>query len=1317
MSQMWMLRWVILLAGLQFIQAGFMLDYGDYDFHLNKVELTTPPTTPVPFYQSNQHSSMCSTWESFHFKMFDGDIYQYPGLCEYNLVSDCISKQFSVDVKRAQTSRGPKISSIVVSINGKMFSISENKVMIDDKITKLPVYESGILIEENTIYTNIRSKIGLTVMWSRDGAVTVELDNKYQNKTCGLCGNFNEIGDEFDIAENTRKMGYIEFGNKHKINSMESCENPSEIDEKKYWTANCGRYRAECEEHFRAEAWSSCAVSYYPYVDACVYDRCFSENSSVCATLSEYSRQCSHNGGTPSSWRTKKFCAVECPYNMSHSESGSPCIDTCSHVNTNKQCEEHNIDGCFCPPGTVFDDILNMGCILREQCHCKHDRIYKPKEVLHEVEQDCVCQNGKWSCKIKSVVGRCAVEEGSHFTTFDGQEFTFHGDCKYVLSKDSEGSKFIILGQITPCAALNIDTCLKSIEVIFNNYTVNRLVISEDGTVKHNGQVLLPYTPASYPFIVFNPSSFHILIDVNFGLRVLVQLVPLMQVYITVDQSFKTKTRGLCGNFNKVLVDDMKTPQGLVEGTAVSFANAWKVETNCPDRSDREDNPCSFNSASENFAEHWCYKIMNKSDVFAKCHNKVNPESYYKRCKYASCTCARSEDCLCAVFSSYVRACMIKNVTLKGWRENVCGKYIQNCPASQRYFYYLKSCQPTCLSLSSEHTSCKADFVPVDGCACPDGLYKDQDGQCVPIEKCPCYNDGKIVQPGTSIDINGQHCVCENGVLRCESGKSQILECALPKVYFNCSTARPDQHGLKCEPTCMRTMEDCLSQTCESGCLCPSGLLDDGTGNCVERQNCTCPYNGQLYLPKSEITVSCNNCTCENGTWNCTENKCPETCTIYGSGHYKSFDNQRFAFHGYCSYIAAQDFCGNATGQFQVITENIPCGTTGTTCSKSVLIQLGETSLRLSDGTVSDLYMERDIWINTIGMYLVVNTDIGLTILWDRKTTVSIILQPYYTGKVCGLCGNFNGDGKDDFTTKGGLQTSNIIEFVESWKQKTPCPDSAPDFDPCFKNPYRLAWAQIKCAIINKLDGAFKDCHYKVDPSPYYDNCLKDTCACDTGGDCECLCTAVAAYAQACNKAGVGVVWRTPEICPVYCEYYNMKYEECTWHYVPDHPPCYKTCQNPDGACNNSLPNMEGCFPKCPDDKPFYDEINNVCVENCYPTTTTFSTISVTTTTLTPSTATMHIVVGNTTTTTPVTPVPQILNTTTPLFTSSTVETSFSTSTTSGTTPTSTLTTTSTLSTTSITATPSTTSEISSTTSISSGSTPTSTATANTTTT
>ena len=45
---------------------------------------------------------------------------------------------------------------------------------------------------------------------------------------------------------------------------------------------------------------------------------------------------------------------------------------------------------------------------------------------------------------------------------------------------------------------------------------------------------------------------------------------------------------------------------------------------------------------------------------------------------------------------------------------------------------------------------------------------------------------------------------------------------------------------------------------------------------------------------------------------------------------------------------------------------------------------------------------------------------------------------------------------------------------------------------------------------------------------------MKDTCGCNVGGDCECLCTAVSAYAHACSEAGVHVSWRSLHLCRKY---------------------------------------------------------------------------------------------------------------------------------------------------------------------------------------
>lgn len=56
-------------------------------------------------------------------------------------------------------------------------------------------------------------------------------------------------------------------------------------------------------------------------------------------------------------------------------------------------------------------------------------------------------------------------------------------------------------------------------------------------------------------------------------------------------------------------------------------------------------------------------------------------------------------------------------------------------------------------------------------------------------------------------------------------------------------------------------------------------------------------------------------------------------------------------------------------------------------------------------------------------------------------------------------------------------------------------------------------------------------CTAKVDVAWFYRNCLTDTCNCDRGGDCECLCTSIAAYAHKCCQQGVTIHWRSPSVC------------------------------------------------------------------------------------------------------------------------------------------------------------------------------------------
>ncbi|KFQ21679.1 Mucin-2, partial [Merops nubicus] len=329
---------------------------------------------------------------------------------------------------------------------------------------------------------------------------------------------------------------------------------------------------------------------------------------------------------------------------------------------------------------------------------------------------------------------------------------------------------------------------------------------------------------------------------------------------------------------------------------------------------------------------------------------------------------------------------------------------------------------------------------------------------------------------------------------------------------------------------------------CVPGCVCPEGLFDDGRGGCVQKKDCPCFHNNQWYSPGQKVTADCNTCTCQEGFWSCTNYVCYGTCMIYGSGHYITFDGKFYDFDGSCEYVATQDFCGdNSTGSFSIITENVPCGTTGVTCSKAIKMFLGKTELKLENKDYKEI--QRDVgddvryWNRTVGLYLVIEASNGVMLIWDRKTTLFIKLTPDYKTKLCGLCGNFDDKSSNDFTTRSGLQETNALKFGNSWKQSPMCPDVTQEIKPCDMKPHRKSWAEKECSIIRSE--VFKICHSKVDPMPFYEACVHDACSCDSGGDCECFCSAVAAYAQECIKAEACVFWRTPDICPIFCDYYN----------------------------------------------------------------------------------------------------------------------------------------------------------------------------------
>ncbi|XP_048463238.1 mucin-5B-like [Rhincodon typus] len=1165
-----------------------------------------PQTMPSLGHNPNHNFRVCSTWGNYHFKTFDGDVYYFPGTCNYVFASQCLSsyEEFNIQMRRSIVNGLPRITHIVLKVDGSVIEVQNSVTLADDNVVTLPYTHSGIVIEKVSNYIRITAKIGLTLIWNGDDALTLELGQQFVNTTCGLCGDFNGIQDN-EFFLNGYHLTPIQYGNLQKLNDpKEQCNDVSSSDNDK----NCSNFESMCERALTDPGFSNCydILDLAPFIKSCMLDLCLckdSENPSscMCNTLSEFSRQCAHVGGKPSNWRRKEMCEKTCQFNMTYEECGIPCADTCSNPDRSQMCEDHCIDGCFCAPNTVFDDISNTGCIPKEQCPCTYNGLsYAPGESYSTKCSKCNCNGGQWSCTDLSCPGICSVEGGAHINTFDEKQYKFHGNCHYVLAKDCNNTFFTVLGDLHQCGITESETCLKSVSLTeHRSQTVSQIItINPSGRVSVNGIFTeLPLTVAN--LTIFMPSSFHVIIHTSFGLQLQVQLVPIMQLYITLDSVFKSRMCGLCGNFNNVLNDEFKIVSGLVEGTPAAFANTWKTKASCPDRKDIHENPCSLSVVNEKYAKHWCGLLLADNSTFTQCHSHVNPNQYFEQCKYDSCNCEKSEDCMCAALSSYVQACATKGIVISNWRMNVCSKYL-TCPKTLIYNYNMTSCHRTCKSLGAPDKTCEIDFVPVDGCGCATGTYMDETGKCVPPSSCPCYYRGLTVPAGEVIHEEDAMCTCNQGKLEWIGKELKLQACVAPMVYFDCNNASADSVGTECQKSCQTLDMECYATGCVSGCVCPEGLVSDGSCGCIPINQCPCTHNGIQYHSGDIVQVDCNSCECKNRLWTCTNQQCHGTCMIYGDGNYITFDGKRYNFNGNCEYIVAQDYCGNNTsdGTFRVITENMPCGTTGTTCSKSIKIFLGNLEIKLSGGKYevvkfgSGKHIPYEV--RYLGIYLVIEAKNGLVLIWDKKTSLTIKLSHSFQGTICGLCGNYDGNVHNDFTTRNQLVVVNKEEFGNSWKLSPACPNVKKNEDPCSINPHRDAWAQKQCSILK--DKPFLACNSQVNPTPYYEACVRDACACDSGGDCECLCTAIAAYSLACSTVGVCISWRNPEFCPLFCDYYNPD-DECEWHYAPCGIPCLKTCRNPGGACSKIIPKLEGCYPDCPDDKPFLDEDRMKCVD------------------------------------------------------------------------------------------------------------------------
>ncbi|MBN3278141.1 MUC19 protein, partial [Polyodon spathula] len=311
-----------------------------------------------------------------------------------------------------------------------------------------------------------------------------------------------------------------------------------------------------------------------------------------------------------------------------------------------------------------------------------------------------------------------------------------------------------------------------------------------------------------------------------------------------------------------------------------------------------------------------------------------------------------------------------------------------------------------------------------------------------------------------------------------------------------------------------------------STCVCPEGkILDDrlGQNKCVEKEECTCKFDGQIYKPNSTRSGLCASCTCEGGEWNCQR----KTCLLpLGSieAHFPTTEVSRAAVSPPRVLLCVPR--GNPVLNYRL---SVPVSLSGDAFFACLFLPLFLHSclpecFSLGSLAAPNSLSMRDPW----------------------------------------LCGNYNDKSDDEFMASSGI-VEDSKSFAKSWRRQT---QECAEISPICMNTDNEKYGKEKCAFLK--DPVFAKCHSLVDYTPFLEKCISSAKCC--ANPAECMCVALGNYAKACAAKGLIVEnWRKDD-CDEKCSNnqqfsYNMK-------------ACNSTCQSLSGsdfACEVEDVPVDGC--------------------------------------------------------------------------------------------------------------------------------------------
>ncbi|XP_062386154.1 IgGFc-binding protein-like [Sardina pilchardus] len=359
------------------------------------------------------------------------------------------------------------------------------------------------------------------------------------------------------------------------------------------------------------------------------------------------------------------------------------------------------------------------------------------------------------------------------------------------------------------------------------------------------------------------------------------------------------------------------------------------------------------------------------------------------------------------------------------------------------------------------------------------------------------------------------------------------------------------------------------------------------------------------------------------------------TCWVFGDPHYRTFDGYYFDFMGNCTYTMAKNCHVDGTHPaFEVEVRNENQAEVQITFVDSVIIKVHGYTINMARAEYGFVMVEENKWSLPVnldngkvrliqsGLTVIVETDFGLRVQYNWGQYLLVSVPRSFMDKVCGLCGNFNGNDKDDLATPDGTSVSSVGEMAKSWRVPgadagTHCRDECTGrCATCAKNVQMDASGRQFCGRLTEtFAGPLRQCAALITRQVYMQNCMHDVCLGKAMKKFQC--DTVQVYTDACQQAGFKVLnWRAFAGCPIPECPKNSHYESCgnacpATCGDPDAPSrceayCVETCTCDDGFVRNGdecIPQSQcGCFHSAtgsyvPPGKTFW--ANDHCTQQC----------------------------------------------------------------------------------------------------------------------